>query len=254
MSVSLDDPRLAAFRNLNARSTGREESDDTFVAEGSLIVRRLLESSYRVRTIVVDEGRDVSVLGTIPPSVDLITLSREEIATLAGFSFHRGYLASADRPTFESATSVDWNSSGFSLGLVGISDMENVGSMLRSAAAFGVRRILLDHRTVAPLSRRSLRVSMGAALGMEYLRLDRVAEGIEELDHLGVVTLAATLSEDAVPIDDVQTKGRPTVLFVGNEARGLSKRVQSSATHRVQIPMHREAMESLVDSLNVSVA
>ncbi|MEL6110231.1 MAG: RNA methyltransferase [Planctomycetota bacterium] len=254
INVEMDDARLEVFRNLNERSTGRGEDPDSFVVEGALIVRRLLESDYRVRTIVVDAGRDLETLGTIPAGVDVVTLARDSIEKLAGFSFHRGFLASADRPPLQTSDEVSWEGSGLSLALVGVSDMENVGSMLRSAAAFGVRRVLIDDRTVDPLSRRSIRVSMGAALGMEFVRFKRIAEDISKLARRDVVTLAATPAEDSLPIDAVDWGDRPVLLLVGNEARGLSKRVQNAATHRVHIPMDRRAMETLVDSLNVSVA
>ena len=252
--ANLDDPRLAVFRSLNQRSTGREQNAETFVVEGAVITRRLLESGHRVRTIVVDEGRDMESLGDVPPTVDVIRLSRDEIETVAGFAFHRGYLASADRPDVSRINDVTWPANGLSLGLIGVSDMENLGSMLRSAAAFGVRRVLVDERTVDPLSRRCIRVSMGAALGMEFVRLERVAEDLAELNRRGVITLAATPAADSMPIDQVISGQQAVVLLVGNEARGLSKRVQQVAVHRVHIPMDREAMQNLVDSLNVSVA
>jgi tRNA G18 (ribose-2'-O)-methylase SpoU len=183
----------------------------------------------------------------------LYAVSRETIRSVAGFNFHRGFLASASRLPFASITS--FRRDRLSLGLVDVGDTQNLGSMLRSAAAFGVRQVLLDRRTADPYCRRSVRVSMGASLAMDYRLMDEPAEALRDLAAVGVRTLAATLAADAVPVERLAIDERPLVLLLGNEGNGLPLAVQRAATDRVIIPMGgKPAAGGMVDSLNVSVA
>lgn len=248
---SLDDPRLAVFRNLQKRPTARCNDQERFVVEGKLIVQRLIASDYQVDTVIVQEGRPVDVLGAIPDDVNLVQLTREQIREVAGFDFHRGYLASAIRPVIPGIE--NFRNDSVSLAAIEVTDMENLGSMLRSASAFGIRQILVDDATADIFSRRVLRVSMGAALRMRFIRLKSPANEFRELAQLGIHSWAATLGQDSVAIRSKTAPQEPLVIIVGNEANGLPPDVQRSASARVKIPMPgRET--SAVDSLNVAVA
>lgn len=250
---SVDDPRLSDYRDLKGRPSGRGESSDHFIVEGPLAIKRLLTTGIPVRSILIELGRPAESLGPPRADVPLFAVSDEIIRGVAGFDFHRGFLASASRQPFSSVEA--FRGDRLSLGLVNVSDMQNLGSMLRSASAFGIRQVLLDHRTVDPYSRRSVRVSMGASLGMDYRLLDDPGGQLGTLAQSGIRTLAATLAADAVPVDRLQLDDRPTVLLLGNEGNGLPADVQLAATDRIIIPMGgKHSRDAMVDSLNVSVA
>lgn len=250
---SVDDPRLTVFRNLRNHPAGRVVDQSNFIVEGRVIIGRLITSNFRVRSVVMDEGRDLSVIGSVDPETDVFVLSRDQIRQLAGFDFHRGFLACAERKPMGGID--DFRLDRVSLALIQTTDMENLGSMLRSAAAFGINQVLMDTKSVDPFSRRAMRVSMGAALGMRYLALTDVARDLRTLGDRGIVSLAATLAPDSVPISEVVRGGEPVVIVMGNEAKGLSMEVQLAATRRVTIPMgFSQHDDSMVDSLNVSVA
>ncbi|QEF97047.1 tRNA (guanosine(18)-2'-O)-methyltransferase [Stieleria maiorica] len=250
---SIDDPRLADFRNLRRRPTGRVFDSSHFVVEGQLITQRLIASDYPLRSVVVEDGRDLSVLGGLGGRMPVYVLSRDQMRQLSGFDFHRGFLASADRQPPGAIS--DFHDDPVSLALVQTTDMENLGSMVRTAAALGIRQVLIDPRSVDPFSRRAMRVSMGAVLGMRWLAMNQPADDLRTLASRGVVSLASTLASDAVSIDQVARNADPMVLVMGNEAQGLPTEVQQAATRRVTIPMATASgCGQLVDSLNVSVA
>lgn len=248
---SLDDPRLAVFRNLQKRPTARCADEHHFVVEGKLVVQRLIASDHKVDTVIVQEGRPVDVLGKIPEDVSLFELTRDQIHEISGFDFHRGYLASAIRPAVVGIE--QFLPDPVSLAAIQVTDMENLGSMLRSASAFGVRQILFDDATADLFSRRVLRVSMGAALRMRFLGLQSPAEEFSELMRRGIHSWAATLSDDSVAIRSQPVPEVPLVIIVGNEAKGLPRDVQRAASARVKIAMPSQ-QDAAVDSLNVAVA
>ncbi len=90
---SLDDPRLAPYRDLKATSFTRGSS--TFVVEGEKLVRRLLASDFQVESLLVAER--------LLPTLDLqghwhasvLAVSDSRIKQIVGFDFHRGMLACA---------------------------------------------------------------------------------------------------------------------------------------------------------------
>ena len=250
---SVDDHRLSDFRDLKRRPTGRVLNSTHFVVEGQLITGRLIASDFDVRSVVVEQGRDLDALGEVAAGTPVYAVSRDQMRQLAGFDFHRGFLASAARKPLGGID--DFRPDPVSLALVHTTDMENLGSMVRSAAALGIRQILIDHRSVDPFSRRAMRVSMGAVLGMRWLVMNDPAGDLRSLADRGVVSLASTLAADSISIGEVSGDAQPTVLVMGNEAEGLPEEVQRAASERVTIPMPTApACGPLVDSLNVSVA
>ncbi|MEO1614869.1 MAG: RNA methyltransferase [Planctomycetota bacterium] len=250
MSTSL----LEDYRDLRHRpSARRNDRQAFFLVEGPRVIRRLIASGYQVRSIIVEHGRDQRVLGTLPKETPLLTLSRDEIRSLSGFDFHRGYLASADRRPFQDLAQLD--PARLILGFIGVTDMENLGSLLRSAAAFGIRQVLLDSSTADPYSRRVSRVSMGASLAMEYYQLNQPSRDLRALHERGVWSLAATPAVDAESVADLPPTESSRLLLMGNESDGLPKQVLANVSQKVRIPMPGRGQESeVVDSLNVAVA
>ncbi|MEM6474098.1 MAG: TrmH family RNA methyltransferase, partial [Planctomycetota bacterium] len=192
MNTLLDDYRLLKQRP----AAKQHENLDHFVVEGPRIIQRLLACGYTIRSIIVQCGKPHEVLGELPSEVPIFDLTREQMSELAGFDFHRGYLASAVRRPFSDPTTVPVKDP-LMLGLFGITDMENMGSLLRSAAAFGVSKVFLDHASVDPYSRRVCRVSMGASLSMQYFLMDEPGVVLPQLHSKGITSLAATPSETA---------------------------------------------------------
>jgi len=99
--------------------------------------------------------------------------TRAVVAATVGFALHRGVVAVAERPDPLDAGRVlaeAAHTAAPAVGrpvvavLEGLNDHENIGSLFRNAAAFGVAGVLLDPTCADPLYRRSVRVSMGHVL------------------------------------------------------------------------------------------
>lgn len=142
------DPRLDDFRNLNS-SDSRPDlpgGKGLVIAEGSLVVPRLLASGYPVRAVVGFEGK-LSVLQDVTCSASQPTggpvvyqVSRDVLREVAGFDMHRGLVAAADRIPERSVPEV---LAGIPAGpsviaiLEGVGDHENIGAVFRNAAGLG---------------------------------------------------------------------------------------------------------------------
>jgi len=172
MALPIDDaadPRLADFAGDDPRLRRREleqaaRAAGYLIVEGAYAVRRLIGSGRRVRAVLVDAPQYAAlrdVLDDLDAPVYLGT--RELIEATVGYAFHRGAIASADRDDGIDAATLLSAATRIAV-LEGVGDIENLGSIFRNAAAFGLDGVLLDPRTADPFGRRSIRVSMGHVL------------------------------------------------------------------------------------------
>lgn len=124
----------------------------------------------------------------------------------------------------------------------------NVGSIFRSADAFGVRRVVLCGITGCPPQPQITKTALGAEQTVPWTyAVDAVAE-LDELQREGLVPVALETSDRAVALDDFAWPERPC-LVLGNEVSGISPPLLERCALHVRIPML-----GIKDSLNVAVA
>lgn len=244
----LNHPALEPYRELRHRNWIRQSG--IFIAEGPLVVQRLLDSNYDVESVLLDRKYFDQYSPIVPESVKLLVVEHELVERIVGFNFHRGVLACGRRQKvqFISDQLIVDDPRETMVGLVGIEDPENVGGILRSAAGFGVRRVLIGPGTADPLSRRSLRVAMGNSLGLEFLISRDLPLEIVWLKKHGVEVVATTLGDGAESLETVRRAGA-SILLLGNERHGLPSEIYAQVDRKVRIDM---ALNT--DSLNVSAA
>jgi RNA methyltransferase, TrmH family len=129
---------------------------------------------------------------------------------------------------------------------VGLQDPGNLGTIARSAEAFGVTGVLLGERTVSPWNWKAVRASAGSLFRVPVVKveLDKV---LTEVKSHGVRVLA-TVSHKGATIANVDLR-IPMALLIGNEGAGMSKGVLAQADEVVAIPQ-----SARVESLNAGVA
>jgi tRNA G18 (ribose-2'-O)-methylase SpoU len=246
----IEDPRLDAYRDIRSRNWTYVSK--RFIAEGPLLVERLLASSYTAESILIDRKYADQYLPRLEDQIEVLLLEHDLIEQIVGFNFHRGILACGVRPP-RLELQADFGASPTEhetmVAVIGVQDPENLGSILRCCAGFGIVRVVIGPGTADPLSRRVLRVSMGTALRLRLLHSQSVVGDLDWLrcEHR-MSSYATSLRESSVPLETVRRSG-PALILVGNERYGLPEEVQQAADGCVRIDM-----ELGTDSLNVSVA
>ncbi len=246
------DPRVDDFRDLTHadRRPDRPGGRGLVVAEGVVVVRRLLASPYPVRSLLGVPRRLDELAGDLRGlDVPAYATDADTMAQVVGFHLNRGVLAVADRAA---ATDVDALAAAARVLAVleGVNDHENLGALFRNAAALGVGGIVLGPRCADPLYRRSVRVSMGHVLRVPFAPLPGPwPDALERLRAAGHALVALTPAADAVPLAAAGLAGRRVSLLLGAEGPGLSAAALAAADVRVRIPM-----AGGVDSLNVATA
>jgi tRNA G18 (ribose-2'-O)-methylase SpoU len=271
-----DDPRLGLYRDLNdpAARIRLVGDESVFVVEGRLAVERLLSSVYTVHSLLVDDHQVTAagdlVAATRARGASVFVGSRALVASTVGFALHRGVVAVANRPSPADAQQILADAAGKSAPegappivavLEGLNDHENIGSLFRNAAAFGVAGVLLDPTCADPLYRRSIRVSVGHVLHMPFARLVPWPTGLQLVRAAGFVVAALTprpaadCGVPAVSLAELKAaipgSDHPVgvALLVGAEGPGLTEMALAASDVMVSIPI-----VDRIDSLNVATA
>jgi tRNA G18 (ribose-2'-O)-methylase SpoU len=249
-----DDARVALYRGLRDGELSR--SRELFVAEGRLVVRRILEDArYRVESMLVNAAalRDLEpAIATRGADVPVLVCDAEALEAIAGYDVHRGCLALVRRrPETPAGDVID--AAQTLVVLEAVSNADNVGGVFRNAAAFGAGGVLLSPTCCDPLYRKAIRTSMGATLRVPFARAgaDQWPGVLARVRAAGFTLVALTPREPSETLEAFAARPRaPRIaLIVGTEGAGLTPAVEDAADYRVRIPIAAD-----VDSLNLAVA
>ena len=247
------DPRLDDFRDLNSvdRRPDLPSGKGLVIAEGVLVVQRLLASRFVPRALLGTERR-LAELGADLEGLKapFYRAAADVMAEVVGFHLNRGVLASASRAAELSVPQVLDGARTVAV-LEGVNDHENLGSVFRNAAGLGVDAVIFGSGCADPLYRRAVRVSMGHALLVPFARATQWPADLNMLREQGFRTIAMTPDPTAQTLAEAMAglgEHRAAIL-VGAEGPGLQEHTMRSADLRVRIPMARGT-----DSLNVATA
>jgi tRNA G18 (ribose-2'-O)-methylase SpoU len=243
-----DDDRAADYRLVADGDRLRERG--LFVAEGRLVVRRLIEDGrWPVRSVLVSDAARASldgVLELLPAATPVFVGSLDDFRGITGYHIHRGCLALGERAVARDAEAM-LDAAHTVIVLEGVANADNVGAIFRNASALGADAVLLDEACADPLYRKAIRTSMGAALRVPFTRLAAWPDAIERLRRRDFTIVALTPRAPAENVIAFASRGRPERLAIvaGSEGEGLSDELARAADVRVRIPVRPEA-----DSLN----
>lgn len=247
------DPRLDDFRDLNSvdRRPDLPGGKGLVIAEGVLVVQRMLASRFATRALLGTDRR----LGELARDLTrteapYYRVDADVMAEVVGFHLNRGVLASASRPAEPTVTQVLAGARTVVV-LEGVNDHENLGSIFRNAAGLGVDAVVFGAGCADPLYRRAVRVSMGHALLVPYARASSWPCELNIVRDNGFHLLAMTPDGSARSLPEAmdQLGAEKVAILVGAEGPGLTERAMRASDLRVRIPMSRGT-----DSLNVATA
>lgn len=129
-----------------------------------------------------------------------------------------------------------------------IEDINNLGSILRTANAAGVFNIIIPDKRAAQINDKVLKISSGGFVNMNICKIPSIQVAIEKLKKNNFWIYASCISENAQTYFETQYNF-PLALIVGNEAKGISSTIKKASDQLIYIPMN-----GTVQSLNVSIA
>jgi len=235
---------IVALRRRKERAERR-----LFLAEGARVVQELIDADLRPRLAVVSAGFAGSepgdaIVGRLAPRCPVRRVDDHRLQSLAATEAAQGVLVVAEIPAW-TLESVEVPATAQVLILDAVQDPGNVGTLVRTAAAFGAVAAVALPGTADFWNPKTVRSAAGASF-----RMPVVSAGFDELspwlEQHGVILYAA--DSDGIDVESCDFAGR-SALAVGNEGAGLSPEIVAGAAAAVAVPM-----SGPVESLNVAVA
>lgn len=128
-----------------------------------------------------------------------------------------------------------------------IQDPHNLGAIIRSCAATGVKGVIIPEREAAPITAASVKTSAGTLSHVQVARVGNLPQLIMQLKERGYWVAGAEGTGDTRM--DAMDWDRPLALIIGSEEKGMRRTVREACDYLVSIPMAEG-----VESLNASVA
>jgi tRNA G18 (ribose-2'-O)-methylase SpoU len=246
--TALDDPRIADYRLLADPAALKRVG--LFVAEGRLVVRRLLgRPRFTVRSVLVTPPARAALGDVLGDAVTTYIVEQAVMNRVTGFNMHRGCLAIAERPPAAALAEYPLSTARRVLVLEGINNPDNIGGLFRSAAAFAVDLVVLGPGCADPLYRKSIRTSMAATLQVPFVDAGAWPHALSGLRSSGFSVIALTPAANATPLGEWKGRTDRLAFVTGAEGEGLTPEALAAADDRLRIEI-----DVGTDSLNVTVA
>lgn len=243
---SRQNARVKELRRTFADAAPNEQGE--VAVEGMHLVEEAIHSGLRLSTVFFGESareRMHKVLPQLSAQAEGLLLPDEVFASAVPSETPQG-VAALVRPKSFVIDDVFAPPPALIVVAVGLQNPGNLGTVARSAEAFGVTGLLLGERTVSAWNWKALRASAGSLLRVPMVKVE-LATALAEIKSRGVRVLA-TSSHKGTPIAEVELRS-PVAFLVGNEGAGLAKHVLSQVDEVVVIPQ-----SARVESLNAGIA
>lgn len=249
---NFDAPDLAPYRTMRWQSEHREQG--IFVAEGEKVVRRLLESSIEIVSLLLPEPwlREYAELLQSRPEkkITAYTADKAVLEELTGFSMYQGVLGVGRVPPpvlLEDLLSTR-KTPLLIVAVEGVSAAENIGGLVRNCVAFGADAILVGETTCSPYLRRAVRSSMGTIFKLPVIQSTRLSATLAQARARSFRVIAAHPHTNEKTLMDADFS-QNCIIVLGSEGAGLAAATLEGCDEAVAIPM-----QNGVDSLNVGTA
>jgi TrmH family RNA methyltransferase len=240
----------ALVKELRAAFAHGELTPDGYCAiEGMRILEEAIRSGLKFKAVFFRasaENRAERLLPQLAANVETLLLPDKLFASIVPSESPQGVAALVRGKTFKLEDVLAKSQAGPLLAIAGVQDPGNLGTILRSAEAFGAGGVLLGEGTVSPFNSKVIRASAGSVFRLPLVQT-KLAGILEHMRELGL-RLIATSSHKGTPLDQATLTG-PLAIFIGSEGAGVPRDLLAEMTETVAIPH-----SSSVESLNAGVA
>ncbi len=237
--TSRTNPLMVRVRKIrDDRKVRRKEK--LFLCDGVKMLEEALQWHAPIETIILSE--DLADTET-PPDVRTVVVPGELMQSISPMEAPQGALFLVRMPDLAPPEIL---TGSHYLILDGLQDPGNVGTILRTADAFGCDGLLLTNHCADPFNPKTVRSTMGAIFRMPIWEVDSAE--LSALMHRSQLKLAATaLRDDTISLSDANFDH--TAIIIGSEGSGVSADLLSQCETTIRIPM-----EATCESLNAAVA
>ena len=232
VSHHLSERQKKLIRSLSLPKFRKQEG--LFVAEGEKILREMLPA-FRCRLLVGDQALITPLLeGSVRPIDEVVFLPGAfHFPAISALQNPRPVLALLELPEPTPAPGLPTTPI---VCLDGVQDPGNVGSILRTCSWFGIREVWCSLQTADPYAPRAVQAGMGALAYLRVRRTESLAREIAPLRAAGIPVLGTFLQGQNLYHTEPLPPGKPFLLVMGNEGKGISPEVARLTTRQITIP------------------
>ena len=240
----------ALVKELRTAFAHGELTPEGFCAiEGMRILEEAIRSGLKFKAVFFRasaENRAERLLPQMAAHVETLLLPDKLFASAVASESPQGVAGLVRCKQFKLEDVLAKSQSGPLLAIAGVQDPGNLGTILRSAEAFGAGGVLLGEGTVSPFNSKVIRASAGSVFRLPIAQV-KLADTLDALRESGL-RLIATSSHQGTPLDQANLSGRLAV-FIGSEGAGVPRDLVAAMDESVAIPHSPN-----VESLNAGVA
>lgn len=249
MITSRDNPLIKGYVQL-AASRGHRKRACRFVTEGAKLLFEALSAGYTLKTLFCE----VSQIEQLQDRLDEYDIKPENIRLVNESVAQKLAQSQSPQGVFAVFGMLDNDSGhvkikagGKYVLLAGLQDPGNIGTIIRTAAAFGIDAVILSADCPDIYSLKVLRAAMGGVFRIPVFMADDMSACIDRLSGAQIPVYAAVLSDKAVSVCDVMMQSGCAVV-IGNEGNGLPAEITEKCAPLI-IPIEKTS-----ESLNAAVA
>lgn len=219
--------------------------------EGMHLLEEAIRSGLHIATVFAAQGaeeRAHKLLPQLPKQTEVLVLPKEVFASAVPTETPQG-IAALVRVKGHALADLLKPAPPLVVIAAGLQDPGNLGTIARSAEAFGATGLIVAENTVSPWNWKAVRASAGSVFRLPWVKAG-IESVLSELKAAGVVVLA-TSSHKGVPASELDMR-RPVAILIGNEGAGVPKNVMAKADELLLIP-HSAKVESLNAGIAASV-
>ena len=240
----------ALVKELRGAFAHGELTPDGYCAiEGMRILEEAIRSGLKFKSVFFRasaENRAERLIPQLASHVETLLLPDKLFASAVPSETPQGVAALVRCKVFKLEDVLGKSHAGPLLAIAGVQDPGNLGTILRSAEAFGAGGVLLGEGTVSPFNSKVIRASAGSVFRLPIVQT-KLPGILDQMRELGL-RLIATSSHKGTPLDQATLTG-PLAIFIGSEGAGLPHELLAEMTETVAIPHSPN-----VESLNAGVA
>ena len=248
--TSKDNQWIKEWRRLNDSAKYRRETG-LFALEGARLCGDAVRSGVELKAVLYTASA-LAVYGNVVEPLlacaDTVVEISPELSRYMGDTMNPQGVFCIAKMLDNSLIIDKINIMGFYGALEDIQDPGNLGTVIRTAEAFGLDGILLSDGCCDVYNPKVLRSSMGGVFRMPLLRVGNMTRAITELQEQGMTAYACVVDADANPITTAEF-APGSVAVIGNEGNGLREDTVAACRQAITIPMGGRA-----ESLNASMA
>lgn len=239
--LDINDEKIKEFISLK-----QSLHDDKYVVvESKNVFKKLFKTNIKIHKIFTNtEGLEFIKCNSNNIDFPIYTASNSIMKKIVGHTIHQGMMALIDKPSY-----IDFNTiKGNVVVLNSLTSPENVGSIVRSCAAFNIDTIIIDEKTCSPYIRRCIRVSTGNIFNIQVYKSSNLKDDLLKLQNQDYKVLSTANSSNAVSLHQYCFPQKSAIV-IGNEGHGIQNEILDLSDDIIKIDIDED-----VTSLNAAIA